>query len=121
MCLYCGKINKIKKNCRNKFCTNKCQANYKWVNIDKKKVEQGLCNYRKVGVKSSIVRYLKERDGLKCSICNLYEWCGDKIPLDIDHIDGDFRNNFPDNLRFLCPNCHRQTPTWGNKIRFVPV
>lgn len=51
----------------------------------------------------------------------LCEWCGnpgewrDKpLGLDIDHIDGDRANNHPDNLRYLCPNCHRQTPTWGN-------
>ena len=33
----------------------------------------------------------------------------------IDHIDGDFANNEKENLRFLCPNCHSQTETFGSK------
>lgn len=37
------------------------------------------------------------------------------MTMDIDHIDGDHRNNKPENLRLLCPNCHRQTSTWGKK------
>ena len=27
--------------------------------------------------------------------------------LDVDHIDGDNKNNNPDNLQTLCANCHR--------------
>jgi hypothetical protein len=36
-----------------------------------------------------------------------------KIPLHIDHIDGDWRNNRPDNLRVLCPNHHALTSSYG--------
>lgn len=36
-------------------------------------------------------------------------WRGQPLPLEIDHIDGDWRNNLLCNLRFLCPNCHHQT------------
>lgn len=42
-------------------------------------------------------------------------WKNIPLTLQIDHIDGDYSNNHPDNLRFLCPNCHSQTPTFGNK------
>lgn len=38
-------------------------------------------------------------------------WKGKALPLEIDHIDGDWRNNLLENLRFLCPNCHHQTET----------
>ena len=49
-----------------------------------------------------------------CEACgNEGEWQGEKLILDVDHIDGDRLNNSPGNLRFLCPNCHRITPTWG--------
>ncbi len=51
----------------------------------------------------------------KCSCCGLIEWNIKKITLDIDHIDGDWSNCSLDNLRFLCPNCHRQTDTYGGK------
>jgi Zn finger protein HypA/HybF involved in hydrogenase expression len=34
------------------------------------------------------------------------QWYGKKLFLEVDHIDGDWKNNIPENLRFLCPNCH---------------
>jgi hypothetical protein len=46
------------------------------------------------------------------------ECCGFKAihpcQLDVDHIDGDHKNNEPDNLQTLCSNCHR-LKTWLNK------
>jgi 5-methylcytosine-specific restriction endonuclease McrA len=50
-----------------------------------------------------------------CSNCKLTEWNGLPISLDIDHIDGNWKNYTKENLRFLCPNCHRQTNTFGAK------
>lgn len=62
-------------------------------------------------------RYLRE--GLvslgreeKCEDCGITnQWNGKHIRLEIDHKDGQFWNDMPDNLRFLCPNCHSQYPT----------
>jgi 5-methylcytosine-specific restriction endonuclease McrA len=44
-------------------------------------------------------------------------WMNEPLTLHIDHIDGEKTNNHISNLQFLCPNCHQQTPTWGNKSK----
>lgn len=50
----------------------------------------------------------------KCAFCgNKGEWQGKELILQLDHIDGDNTNHSKENLRFLCPNCHTQTKTWG--------
>lgn len=48
----------------------------------------------------------------KCEWCGLgSEWNGLPLTLEVDHISGDWKDNRPGNVRFLCPNCHSQTPT----------
>ncbi|MCH5671731.1 HNH endonuclease signature motif containing protein [Streptomyces gilvus] len=48
-----------------------------------------------------------------CETCgNTGEWLGRPITLQIDHINGDWRDNRRENLRYLCPNCHALTETW---------
>ena len=48
----------------------------------------------------------------KCSICGISEWNGRELVLQLDHINGDNRDNRIENLRLLCPNCHSQTETF---------
>lgn len=52
-----------------------------------------------------------------CEQCGIDEWCGQKLILQIDHKDGRYWNNVRENLRFLCPNCHSLTETFGSKVR----
>jgi hypothetical protein len=59
-------------------------------------------------------RYIFCKYGVKCARCG---WCevnpaNGKIPVQIEHIDGDFRNCAEENLIVLCPNCHSLTPTY---------
>lgn len=54
-----------------------------------------------------------------CGECNITTvWNNKPITLELDHIDGDSNNNELSNLRWLCPNCHSQTPTFrGRKLK----
>ena len=55
-----------------------------------------------------------------CEKCNNDgNWNGLKLTLEIDHINGNKRDDSPSNLRFLCPNCHSQTTTYRSKNRKV--
>ena len=115
-CLHCNKECKKRPTNKGLYCSNKCQRDYQWNNVTAPRIERGEVRSDSTG---SIHRFLTERSGYMCSVveCGISEWHGNKITLDVDHIDGDNKNNKGDNLRFLCPNCHRQTPTWGNKRR----
>lgn len=62
-----------------------------------------------------IKRGIMRNGSAHCALCGLSEWMGRMIVLEVDHIDGDPRNNVHDNIRLLCPNCHSSTDTWRGR------
>ena len=60
-------------------------------------------------------RLLHERN-YTCEECGIgNEYNGKPLSLELDHKDGNSKNNNIENLRILCPNCHSQTPTHRSK------
>ena len=56
--------------------------------------------------------------GYICEECgNPGIWNKRDLVLQMDHRNGDRNDNRLENLRWLCPNCHSQTPTFGSKNR----
>ena len=53
--------------------------------------------------------------GHQCENCHNSEWIGQKIPLEVHHIDGDRMNNELTNLQLLCPNCHALTDNYRGR------
>lgn len=108
-CVGCEKENislpyKVKKYC-NHFCQQIKRKENSY-----EKLKKGLITDR------SLIRTILKREfGDKCFDCGLTEWRGHKIPLEVDHIDGNAGNNNFDNIRLICPNCHGITPTWKGR------
>jgi hypothetical protein len=66
-----------------------------------------------------IQHHLLEVVGWQCAKCGWGEINPKtrKVPLTINHIDGDPFNHLPNNLEVLCPNCHSLTPNFGGSNR----
>ena len=110
-CIECNSVDRWAHSAPNKFCNILCQQLYKWKNETIPRIEQGECSGTE-----SLKKFLIEQDGNFCAICNHPPvWNDTALVLQLDHIDGDSDNNFPVNIRLLCPNCHSQTPTFGSK------
>lgn len=70
---------------------------------------RGGVKIRKRVLEDNLVPYI-------CAICGqTHTWNGKELTLTLDHINGDHYDNRIENLRFLCPNCDSQQPTFGAK------
>jgi len=60
------------------------------------------------------MRVILEQDK-KCFNCGLDKWLECDLVLELEHKDGNNKNNQRDNLIALCPNCHSLTKTWRGR------
>jgi len=51
----------------------------------------------------------------ECALCKNVNWRKEKIPLDLDHKNGNPWDHRLQNLQLLCKNCHAQTDNFGGK------
>jgi DNA-binding transcriptional ArsR family regulator len=79
-------------------------------------LEELLSNGRRCSRGHLRSRILKA--GLKeerCEECGLSEWRGRPLRVTLHHVNGDAYDNRLENLSFLCPNCHSQTPNFSGR------
>ena len=114
-CMYCGKEFVKYKTHNGKYCSIKCQQEYRyheyiklWKTGNAPKMKHDFL------ISKYIKRFIFEKNNSKCEKCgwgeiNKYT---NRIPLQIHHIDGNPCNNQEENLQLLCPNCHSLTDNY---------
>ncbi len=115
-CLHCG--NGLRRSI-NTYCSGACKQAYYYENYIKAwkdGSEDGNIGKTVITISHHLRRYLLKKFGTKCSICGWSEQnpITEIVPLEIDHIDGNHKNNKEENLRVICPNCHALTSTFKN-------
>jgi len=98
ICKHCKK--EFIKNRKDKiFCSSKCKVRAK---------NKRLGKYQPSSYNRKYIIFKKD----VCDFCGFVPV--NPCQLDVDHIDGDHKNNSPSNLQTLCANCHR-LKTYLNK------
>jgi hypothetical protein len=94
------------------FCEQICSSEHR-KNQREKELEplliEGKVISQNIETNNTIYRrYLIRKFGPRCMKCGWSEvnpFSG-KVPIELEHKDGNCINNIPDNLELLCPNCH---------------
>ena len=97
-CIQCGKTTKWGHSKRNKFCGFTCQQEYNY----RERVSLLIEGKAKWGIQTPpwAKRYIKELKGERCEVCGLTEWLGNPITLELDHTDGNPKNNTVEKYKF---------------------
>lgn len=105
-CLFC---NTILDSHKKKYCNTKCQGQKRRQDVFDRVAKE---DFGSLGKKGSIDRtsklYLIQLHGEKCMKCGWSvknKWTN-KVPIELNHIDGNPENHSLSNLELVCPNCH---------------
>lgn len=119
VCEFCKKEYKATWS-EQKYCSNRCQVDHQSsviINDWLTGKHSGSIEKHAFILSEVIRKYLIKTADNKCQKCGWHEineHTG-KVPLQINHIDGDATNNRPENLEVLCPNCHSLTSNFGQR------
>lgn len=109
-CLWC--ISELDYSKNKLYCNQTCYENLvflnkfiDWYNDDNFKIKNPYL----------IKSFIETIYGYKCASCGISTHEGERIVLQLEHIDGDHLNNKKENVCLLCPNCHSQTDTYKGK------
>lgn len=117
-CLNCQKVfNFNPANKRGKYCCCRCNSEHKSKIVVENWLKGSFTGGKGFQLSQAVRNYLLNEANHKCTLCgwskeNTYTG---KVPLHIDHINGDPFDHSPENLRVICPNCHSLTATFGSK------
>lgn len=111
ICESCNSEYEIDRNymyLKRKYCSIKCQKKLQR-EIKFNEIMNGVDHGSNMAKK-----FLIQTHGEKCMKCG---WCeknplSNKVPIELEHKDGNSENNNLHNLELLCPNCHSLTKTY---------
>lgn len=103
------------------FCSTACRKAIKFMDSVNSWKRGELLGWhgKTFKVASWLRRYLFIKYENKCCKCgwDKQNLITGKIPLEVNHIDGNAANCAEENLELLCPNCHSLTPNFRNLNR----
>jgi hypothetical protein len=107
-------VNSLKYKSSKKYCSTNCQTEFEYNDYIRKWKSgetSGTCVH---GSSKHIRKYLFLKYDNQCCKCgwSVTHPVTGKIPLELHHVDGNYKNNSEDNLELLCPNCHALTPNY---------
>jgi len=119
ICLNCKTETKNKR--KGTYCSQKCQQEFQNNQYIEKWKRGEISGGIQEGdyLSATIRKYLFKKFENKCYKCGWSQMnpTSGRIPLTVNHIDGNPCNHKEENLELLCPNCHSLTSNFGSLNR----